>query len=62
MLIRGHEVYPLPERRLTIWRYMDFTKFVDLLEEQALVFPRTDLFEDPYEGLLTQAAVMAMRT
>ena len=34
-------------------RYMDFLKFVDLLQQRALWFTRLDQFPDPYEGLLT---------
>lgn len=33
-----------------IWRYMDFTKFVDLLSNSKLFFCRADKFEDPFEG------------
>jgi hypothetical protein len=33
-----------------IWRFMDFTKYVDLLQKRALYFCRLDNFEDPYEG------------
>jgi len=62
MLIRGHEVFVLPEKSVTLWRYMDFTKLVSLLENQALVFPRADQFDDPYEGLLSEAAVQQLRS
>jgi hypothetical protein len=34
----------------TIWRYLDFTKFVALLETRALFFPRVSTLEDPFEG------------
>lgn len=34
----------------TIWRYMDFTKFVDLLSTQEMFFCRSDLLGDPFEG------------
>ncbi|WP_427127944.1 hypothetical protein ACQCPQ_30835 (plasmid) [Priestia megaterium] len=34
-----------------IWRYMDFTKFINLLEENKLYFTRADKFKDPYEGV-----------
>lgn len=34
----------------TIWRYMDFTKFVDLLSTKTLYFCRADRFDDPFEG------------
>lgn len=35
---------------LSIWRYMDFTKFVAILENKALFFPRLDRLNDPFEG------------
>lgn len=34
----------------TLWRFLDFTKLVDLLDKRALFFCRSDRFEDPYEG------------
>src|SRR5438876_4479232 len=61
MLIRNHEVFELPEAPINLWRYMDFTKLVSLFELHALVFPRTDQFDDPYEGLLPDAAVQELR-
>jgi hypothetical protein len=33
-----------------LWRYMDFAKFVALLEGNALHFARADLLGDPFEG------------
>lgn len=33
-----------------IWRYMDFTKLVSLIESQCLYFTRADRFDDPFEG------------
>lgn len=35
---------------LVIWRYMDFTKFVALLETKHLFFPRVSILEDSFEG------------
>ena len=40
-----------------IWRYMDFTKFVSILETQSLYFPRIDQLRDPYEYAVTQETV-----
>ena len=37
----------------TIWRYMRFTSFISLIENQALYFTRADKFEDCYEGLMS---------
>ena len=39
-----------PERSASLWRYMDFTKLLSLLEYESLYFARADSFEDPYEG------------
>jgi hypothetical protein len=33
-----------------IWRYIDFTKFVSLLDKSALFFSRADKLGDPFEG------------
>lgn len=46
MIIRNHT----ENENAKIWRYMDFTKFVNILETKSLFFVRSDKFEDPYEG------------
>ena len=33
-----------------LWRYMDFTKFVSLLDKSALFFTRANKLGDPFEG------------
>lgn len=33
-----------------LWKYMDFTKFVSILEDNALFFTRADKLGDPFEG------------
>jgi hypothetical protein len=33
-----------------IWRYMDFTKFISVLDTQTLFFSRIDLLGDKFEG------------
>lgn len=38
-----------------LWRYMDFTKFLALLEDSALYFSNATRFEDPYEGAFSKA-------
>ena len=37
-----------------IWRYIDFTKFVSLLDRSALFFTRADKFKDQFEGSWTK--------
>ena len=41
-----------------VWRYMDFTKFVSLLEKKSLYFTRVDKFDDPFEGSYSKANVV----
>ena len=47
-----------PADDATIWRYMDFTKFVSMLDTQSLYFARVhDLaLADPFEGAYTNVA------
>lgn len=40
-----------------LWRFMDFTKFVSLLDRQTLFFSRADLLGDPFEGSYTEVNV-----
>jgi len=44
------------EGDIKIWRYLDFTKFVALLESRSLFFCRSDLFLDKFEGSYTRKA------
>jgi hypothetical protein len=44
------DVFGPPDRTATIWRYMDLAKFASLLENRALFFCRSDLFDDRFEG------------
>jgi len=34
----------------TIWRYLDFTKFLDLISSRQMFFCRSDQLGDPFEG------------
>jgi hypothetical protein len=43
-------VYDLPRAEASLWRYMDFAKFVALLKDRALYFARADLLGDKFEG------------
>jgi hypothetical protein len=40
-----------------IWRYLDFTKYISLLQSRRLYFARSDKFEDPFEGSWPQSDV-----
>lgn len=50
-----HPVFNKPEdENAKIWRYMDFTKFVSLLDRKALFFTRVDQLDDKFEGSLSK--------
>lgn len=48
--------YSVPEDDTIIWRYIDFSKYVSMLEDKTLFFTRADNFEDPFEGARGYAA------
>ncbi|WP_141532721.1 hypothetical protein [Bacillus cereus] len=50
-MFEEHPCFNTPSDDTKIWRYMDFTKFVNLLDTQSLFFVRSDKFDDPFEGL-----------
>lgn len=43
--------FQTPDSNTIVWRYLDFTKFIDLITNGQLYFCRSDKFEDPFEGL-----------
>jgi hypothetical protein len=45
------EKFPIetPDDNQTVWRYMDFSKYVDLMTTKELHFTRADELEDPYD-------------
>lgn len=46
-----HPSFTAPSNRsIKIWRYMNFSKFVSMLEEQALYFADPTQFDDTFEG------------
>lgn len=51
-----HNVFVPPTTdEATIWRYLDFTKLVSLIDSQRLFFPRVDTFDDAFEGSISAA-------
>lgn len=47
-----HPAFITPDENAKIWRYMDFSKFISILETNSLYFTRADRFEDQFEGSL----------
>ena len=59
-MFTDHPIFEKPiDPNATIWRYLDFTKFVDLLDTRSLFFTRSDLFHDRFEGSYPQFNVKA---
>lgn len=51
-MFEPHAVTESPDRGQSLWRFLDFTKYVSMLDHGALYFTRSDQFTDPFEGLL----------
>lgn len=49
-MYRPHAALESPPDDATLWKYLDFTKFVSLLDRRSLHFSRTDKLDDPFEG------------
>ena len=50
-VLTKNEFFTWPnDENVKIWRYMDFAKFISLINEQYLYFTRSDRFEDRFEG------------
>ena len=45
-----HPAFSSPEDNSVLWRYMDFTKFVSVLDKKALFFVLPNRLGDPFEG------------
>lgn len=56
-----HPAFHPPPADAVLWRYMDFTKFVSLLDKSALFFARADKLGDPFEGYLPHPNSAAAR-
>lgn len=54
-MYKEHLIFEKPiDVNTKIWRYLDFTKFVSLLDKQALFFARSDKLNDPFEGSISK--------
>ena len=56
-MYKEHPSFNPPPDNAVLWRYMDFTKFVSLLDKSALFFARADKLGDPFEGALSSVNV-----
>ena len=50
-----HPAFTPPDNvDVKLWRYMDLTQFVSMLEEKGVLFTRADLFDDKFEGTMSK--------
>lgn len=56
-----HPSFEPPPQEAVLWRYLNFTKFVSLLDREALFFTRADKLEDPFEGSYTKKNIIRLR-
>ncbi len=58
MTATNHPIFQAPnDINICIWKYMDFSKYVSLLDQSSLFFARADILDDPYEGAISQANI-----
>jgi hypothetical protein len=57
-----HEVFDAPSNiDVPVWRYMDLTKFISMLETEALHFARASGMSDQFEGSTSKVTYEARR-
>jgi len=49
-----NEEISLPDNDTIVWKYMDLSKFLDMLLCRQLFMSRSDKFEDQYEGTFSE--------
>ena len=51
----------LPSDETIIWKYLDLSKFLDMLLSKQLFMSRSDKFEDQYEGTFSEPTFEEIR-
>jgi hypothetical protein len=60
-MFKEESLLNVPPHDAALWRYMDFTQFVSLLEKSSLFFARADKLGDPFEGYLPRHLLEYLR-
>lgn len=61
-MYKENPVFVQPKNlKVKVWRYMDFTKLVSLIDSQSLYFTRLDKFDDPFEGSWPKINLLARK-
>ena len=56
-----HSNITLPDLETVVWKYLDLSKFLDLLLSHKLFMSRSDKFEDQYEGTFSEPTFEEMK-
>jgi hypothetical protein len=56
-MYKDHYLFEPADQKAKVWHYMDFAKFVSVLEKSQLFFPTLRNLEDKFEGSITQADI-----
>jgi hypothetical protein len=55
-MFSAHPAFRQPDdESISVWRHMDLSKFIWMIQRKALFFSRSDLLNDPFEGHYTKA-------
>jgi hypothetical protein len=60
-MLMNYADLPCPPDDVTVWRFMDYTKFVNILQTSSLYFNQLASFKDRYEGKWTKATLECFR-
>jgi len=58
-MYKENAIFKTPADNTKIWRYMDFTKFVDIIDRRKMFFPTVAMLQkiDPFEGSFPKAYI-----
>jgi len=59
--LHPHSPFNVENKNSKLWRYMSFSKFIALLENQSLFFARSDKLSDPCEGSYPKLSVAELK-
>jgi hypothetical protein len=60
-MFKTHPNIKLPDPETVVWKYLDLSKFLDLLLSHKLFMSRSDKFEDQYEGTFSEPTFEEMK-
>ncbi|MYK94071.1 hypothetical protein F4009_08770, partial [Candidatus Poribacteria bacterium] len=51
-----------PAKDATLWRYMNFEKFANILTKESLFFSRADKYDDKFEGYIPESIIVSYKS